>query len=61
MSDKNYFDTKIIQSDYSADFIPAQGKLIIGTDIGSPSGDCTVKGFYKDGIYHVQELTWKQL
>jgi hypothetical protein len=41
-------------SEYPADFIPAGGKVFIGVDRGSPDGDCTVKGFYKDGEFYVQ-------
>ena len=57
MSDKNYFDTKLIQSEYPADFIPAEGKLIICVDQASSDRDSTVRGFYKEGFYHIQETT----
>lgn len=45
-------------SDYPEDFIPAGGKIIIGVDLASKDGDCTVKGFYdpKMGEYHIQEV-----
>jgi hypothetical protein len=43
-------------SDYPADFIPDGAKLFTGVDEGPPDGDCTVKGFYKDGQCHVQSV-----
>ena len=43
-------------SKYPSDFIPAGAEVFIGVDQGSPDGDCTVKGFYKNGVFHVQEI-----
>ena len=46
-------------STYPADFIPNGASLLIGVDEGSPDGDCTVKGFYKDGEYHIQSVEYR--
>lgn len=52
------FDTsKIKESDYPTDFIPAGAEIIVGVD-HSDIGDCMVKGFYdpKTGSYHIQQV-----
>ncbi|WP_372809354.1 hypothetical protein [Litorivivens sp.] len=51
----------IKNSDCPADFIPAGSKVFVGIDEGSPDGDCTVKGFYKDGEFHVQSVEHDKL
>ena len=56
MSNEIFKKEQIKPSDYPADFIPNAAKLIIGVDEGSKDGDCTVKGFYKDGEYHIQSV-----
>lgn len=56
MSNEVFKKEQVKISDYPADFIPKDAKLIIGIDEGSPDGDCTVKGFYKDGEYHIQSV-----
>jgi len=49
-------DINIPISQYPFNYIPAGAKILIGIDEGSSDGDCTVKGFYKDGEYHIQEI-----
>lgn len=44
-----------------ADFIPNGASLLIGVDEGSPDGDCTVKGFYKDGECHIQSVEYRNI
>ena len=58
MSEKVFKKGHIKISPYPTDFIPNGSKLIIGLDEASPNGDsnCCVKGFYKDGKYHVQKI-----
>jgi hypothetical protein len=55
MADEKFFST-IKTHSYPVDFIPAESKLIISVDHGSPGGDCTVKGYYENGIYYIQEV-----
>ena len=43
-------------SEYPNNFVPAGAKIIIGVDEASPDGDCTVRGFCKDGVFHIQEV-----
>ena len=43
-------------SNSPSDFIPNGAEMFIGVDRASPNGDCTVKGFYKNGEYHIQEV-----
>jgi len=43
-------------SKYPPNFIPRGATPVIGIDQGSPDGDCTCRGFYKDGVFHVQEV-----
>ena len=45
-----------IQSPYPSDFIPKDGEVFVGVDMGSPDGDYTVKGFFKDGAWHIQSF-----
>ena len=47
-------------SGYPSDFIPAGAELIVGIDEGSPDGGCTVKGFFKDGEYHIQSVEYRK-
>ncbi len=56
MSNDTFKKEWVKPSDFPADFIPNRAKLITGIDEGSPDGDCTVKGFYKDGEYHIQSV-----
>lgn len=46
----------IIKSEFPKDYIPADGKVFVGIDYGDADCGCEVKGFYKDGIWHVQEI-----
>ena len=56
-TDNKIFNKEYVkQSEYPADFIPVGGKVFIGVDEGSQDGDYTVKGFYKDGEFHVQSV-----
>ena len=43
-------------SDYPSNFIPKGARTVVGVDEGSPDGDCTVKGCWLDGVFHVQEI-----
>jgi hypothetical protein len=47
------------QSEYRADFIPEVGTVLIGVDRAKDGSGCTVKGFYKDGEYHVQSVEYR--
>ena len=51
---------KLPVSEYPADFVPAGATVLIGIDEGSPDGDCTVRGFYKDGEYHIQDVEYTE-
>ena len=46
-------------SEYPADFVPKGGNVFIGVDHAKDGSDCTVKGFYKDGEYHVQSVEYR--
>jgi hypothetical protein len=46
----------IKSSEYPSDFIPFGAIAFVSTDEGSPDGDCTIKGFYFDGVLHLQEI-----
>lgn len=59
MSNEIFKKEQIKPSDYPADFIPKGAKLLIGVDKASPDGECTVKGFYKDGEYHIQSVEYR--
>lgn len=54
MDSKVFKKDRIRPSEYPTDLVPAGGETFIGIDEGSPDGDCTVKGFYKDGEFHIQ-------
>ena len=47
-------------SEYPKDFIPAGAKEYIGHDIAEGL-DWTVKGFYLDGEYHIQEIIRREI
>jgi len=44
------------QSEYPADFVPNDGAVFVGVDRAKDGSTCTAKGFYKDGVYHVQSV-----
>ena len=46
------------ESEYPSNFIPADCEVFIGVDYASPDKDCTVRGFYKDGEFHIQEVEY---
>ncbi len=48
----------ILTSPYPPEFIPAGATPIVSVDVGSPDGDCTIRGFYKDGELHVQAVEY---
>ena len=62
MSEKNEIDGVIMcrewfkKSEYPSDFVPKDGKVFIEVDHAKNGSDCTVKGFYKDGKFHVQSV-----
>ena len=47
------------KSEYPADFVPNGGNVFIGVDLAKDGSECTVKGFYKDGEYHIQSVEYK--
>ena len=47
-------------SPYPKDFIPEGAVPIVNYDPACEDGDCTVKGFYKDGKYHIQEVIYRK-
>ena len=52
-----FFDMTMLKvSEYPANFIPAGGRIVVGVDPAKPGSDCSVTGFYKDGVLHVQEI-----
>jgi hypothetical protein len=51
-------DYKINKSEFPSNFIPKDAEILIGVDI-SNGKETTIKGFYLDGIYHIQEITEK--
>ena len=57
-----FFDmSKLKTSPYPADFVPKDSEpFVFGVDSGAPGGDCCVRGFYKDGEIHVQEIACTQ-
>ena len=61
MADAKWFDSALNLpiSEYPTDFIPNGGIPIIGTDWASPNSDTSVcvRGFYEDGILHIQSVT----
>jgi hypothetical protein len=46
-------------SEYPSNFIPKDAKILIGVDYGKDGTTTTVKGFFKDGVYHIQEIETK--
>jgi hypothetical protein len=48
----------IQESEYPVNFIPKDGKAFIGIDMAD-GADTTVRGFVLDGIWHVQEESYK--
>ena len=46
---------KISISEFPRDFIPKDAKILVGVDI-SDGKEITVKGFYLNGEYHIQEV-----
>lgn len=53
----NFIDKKDIPlSPYPSNFIPEGAELLLGVDPAAVGGDTTVKGFYKDGEFHIQEI-----
>lgn len=50
--------SKVSVSEYPMEYIPADGEAFVGIDYGSSDGDCTVKGFYKDGKMYIQEIEY---
>ena len=42
------------KSDYPKDYLPKGAEVLIGVDEGDE--DFTIKGFYKDGEFHIQEV-----
>ena len=60
MCDKVFKKDWLKTSEYPKDFIPRGGEIFIGVDPASQDGDCTVKGFYKDGVFHVQEVEYSK-
>ena len=43
-------------SEYPSDFMPKDSKIIYGLDKGAGDTSCEVKGFCKDGVFHIQEV-----
>ena len=58
-TDSSFFDlSKVKVSDYPSNLIPKDSVEILGFDTDIDNGvDTTVKGFYQNGNYHVQEIT----
>ena len=49
------------KDDTPANYIPAGATIITGYD--ESNGDdygCTVRGFYKDGVFHIQEIEYHE-
>ena len=61
MSDGIFKKEWIKPSDYPDNYIPAGARTFIGVDPASQDGECTVKGFYKDGEYHIQSVEYRGL
>jgi hypothetical protein len=55
---KLFKDEWFKESDYPTDFIPNGAEIFVGIDYASPDSDCTVKGFYIDGEFHIQEIDY---
>ena len=54
---KDFFQKDQIKlSDYPPDYIPNEAKGFIGFDPASTDSGCFVKGFYKNGEYHIQNF-----
>ena len=51
---RDFFDMKKAISEYPKDFIPSGTRTFIGFDYGKDEYEC--KGFYKDGVFHVQSF-----
>ena len=49
---------QIKPSDYPVNYIPNGAKEFIGFDPASTDSGCFVKGFYKNGEYHIQNITF---
>jgi len=43
-------------SKYPPNFVPRGATPVIGVDRGVPDGDYTCRGFYKDGVFNIQEI-----
>ena len=43
-------------SQYPSNFIPAAAKEVIYEELDADGGISTVKGFYLDGVFHIQEV-----
>lgn len=57
---KPFFDPEDFKpSEYPGYFIPKEGIAVTGVD-ESKNGDsnATVKGFMKDGVFHIQEIIY---
>lgn len=44
------------ESEYPANFIPKDARICIGIDYAVDGGDCTCKGFWLNGEFHLQRL-----
>ena len=45
--------------DYSSDYVPKDGIVIVGVDYGEDNSYCVVTGYYdpKTKAYHIQDIT----
>jgi hypothetical protein len=61
MSSDIFKKDSLKESPYPANFIPQGSALVIATEECSPDGDyaCTIKGFYKDGGFHIQSIEFQ--
>jgi hypothetical protein len=46
------------QAAEASGFVPTDGKIFVGCDYGSGDMSCEVKGYFKDGILHIQEIKY---
>ena len=55
-------DYDIPISEYPTNVIPAGGDTFIAIDQAAPNGDraCTCKGFFKDGVLHIQVIIFDE-
>jgi hypothetical protein len=61
-AEMSVFKGKLPISPYPATYIPKDAKIILAVDEGSKEGDlgCEVKGFYLDGVFHIQEIVYHE-